>query len=160
MEKGGRLVEMGEAEEMGRERRERIWKDRKGGGKVGDNKDKGHWGQNLTKGKQEEGTEPTSLRGSFNFGHEPLIRTLSLTPTCAYNHTILFYILLFLKHYHSVILALKWRKNLHTSICWRQHFISFLKHFPHLLSINQELLFRYSICFFFFFFLSSESIEK
>lgn len=45
-----------------------------------------------------------------------------------------------------------WRKNLHTSICWRQHFISFLKHSPHLLSINQELLFRFSICFHFFLF--------
>lgn len=49
-----------------------------------------------------------------------------------------------------MILALKWKENLHTSICWRQHFISFLKHSPHLLSINQELLFRFSICFLFF----------
>ena len=49
-----------------------------------------------------------------------------------------------------MILALKWKENLHTSICWRQHFISFLKHSPHLLSINQELLFRFSICFHFF----------
>lgn len=47
--------------------------------------------------------------------------------------------------------APKWKGNLHTSICRRQHFISFLKQAPHSLSINQELLFRFSICFRFFF---------
>lgn len=49
-----------------------------------------------------------------------------------------------------MILALKWKENSHFHLL-EQHFISFLKHSPHLLSINQELLFRFSICFHFFF---------
>jgi hypothetical protein len=66
---------------------------------------------------------------------------------------IQYFYLLILKQYHLQwkIPVLKWRKILHTSICWR-HFTSSLKHSLHLLSINHELLFRFSICFHFFLF--------